>query len=944
VALVRSGSTITIYVNGNSSGTFTSTANFSDTNTGIGIALTYTPTSQFFGYISNFRILKGTALYTTNFTPSTTPLTAISGTSLLTCQSNRFIDNSANNFAITVSGDTRISGFIPFTPNISYTTQGSGYFDGSGDYVSISSGMNVASNDFTIETWIFPTAWTSEYGSIFSTRPSENTVGATDVWVLGVHNTGYPYVYSGAFQIQGSAGQIVLNRWTHLAVTRSGSTMRLFVNGVLVQTSTSLQNYTVSTAAIGANTNGSQPFTGLLADLRLVVGTAVYTSSFTPPVEPLTAVTNTRLLTLATNQSPDNSRFIDSSGRNFAVTRVGNVTQGSFSPYGNFWSNYFDGTGDYLNTATLPSVGSGDFTIEFWLYYTGGNGYTAFVVTQGGSPQIYYGLNTGGLNPFVWNGSSAQLTTSTSITKNTWQHHALVRISGNITIYLDGTAIGTTSYSNSITTGIVAIGHNGSNIQNVTGYMSNLRFIVGTAIYTSNFTPPTSPLTAVSETNLLTCQSNRFIDNSTNNFTITRVGNTRVTKFSPFKPSVGYSTATNGGSSYFDGGDGVLITATDAATFGTGDYTVELWLNLSSNTQGYPHVFNLSTADTNAGSPMAIFFLDSQNNSPQAFIFVIKLGSDNYITGYTQNNFYNTWRHIAISRTGTSARVFIDGVLVTTLTDSVNYSGAYRIRSGYFINENGTFSMAGYTSDIRVIKGTALYTSNFTPPAAPVARTAETTLLLSYTGSGVVDETGQNNLETVGNARISTTVKKYGTGSMYFDGTGDNLLIPYSPALVLRSDFTIELWFYAVAKNNMILNFGGGTGIAWASYELVNNADGVNFAASSANSGYDIGSELGTTGRIGTIELNTWNHLAVTRSGNVYRGFVNGIQGYTQTLSLTPYDTGSRGLAIGSNYATTWGTGTPTSVINGYIDDLRITQGVARYTANFTPPARLPGK
>ena len=81
--------------------------------------------------------------------------------------------------------------------------------------------------------------------------------------------------------------------------------------------------------------------------------------------------------------------------------------------------------------------------------------------------------------------------------------------------------------------------------------------------------------------------------------------------------------------------------------------------------------------------------------------------------------------------------------------------------------------------------------------------------------------------------------------------------------------------------------------------------------------------------------------MAVSRSGNVYRGFVNGVQGYTQTLSLTPYDTGTRGLAIGSNYSTTWGSGTPANVVNGYIDDLRITQGVARYTSNFTPTARL---
>lgn len=958
VAMVYNNTTgfITGYINGVSafsvakSGTPQAPSGYT-LNIGSTIGITYN------GYISNLKIVRGDILYTSNFTPSSIPLTTDANTSLLTCQSNRFIDKSTNNFAITAYGSTSISGLIPFTPNIAYTTQGSGYFDGSGDYVSISSGMNVGTNDFTLETWILPTAWTSENGSIFSTRPSNSTANATDVWALGVNNTGYPYVYSGAFQIQGSAGQIVLNRWTHLAVTRSGSTMRLFVNGALVQTSTSLQNYTVSTAAIGANTNGSEPFTGLIAELRLVVGAAVYTSSFTPPVEPLTAITNTRLLTLTTNQSPDNSRFIDSSGRNLQVNRVGNATQGSFSPYGSHWSNYFDGNGDYLtlNSSAALGLGSSDFTLELWAYFDNASAtndqpfYTNITASGYLSNTFWFGKaanSSGKVAFFVYNYSSSTyfITEPTLPPENQWVHYALVRNGNTFTIYRNGTSTVSSTFSGAVTgstsPGIIARALDGVATDMFSGYISNFRLVKGAAVYTTSFTPSTTPLTAIAGTSLLTCQNNRFTDNSVNNFTVTRNGDTRITKFSPFKPSVGYTTASNGGSSYFDGsGDGILLPATDAATFGTGDYTVELWLNLTSSTQYYPQAFNLSTADTNAASPMAIFFQDG----PLSYRFGIKLGSDNIITGYTQSNFYNTWRHIAISRTGTSARVFIDGVLVTTLTDSVNYSGAYRIRSGYFINESGTFYMAGYISDIRVVKGTALYTSNFTPPAAPVARTGETTVLLKHTGSGVVDDTGQNNLETVGNARISNAVKKYGTGSMYFDSTGDNLLIPYNPLLVLKRDFTIELWFYAVAKidYNMILNFGGGEGIAWASYELVNNADGINFAASSANSGYDIGSELGSTGRIGTITLNTWNHLAVTRSGNVYRGFVNGVQGYTQTLSLTPYDTGTRGLAIGSNYSTTWGSGTPANVVNGYIDDLRITQGVARYTSNFTPPARL---
>ncbi len=209
----------------------------------------------------------------------------------------------------------------------------------------------------------------------------------------------------------------------------------------------------------------------------------------------------------------------------------------------------------------------------------------------------------------------------------------------------------------------------------------------------------------------------------------------------------------------------------------------------------------------------------------------------------------------------------------------------------------------------------------------------------SLNPAGRFIDSSRNNftITSNGDSRLSTSQYKFGGASAYFDGTADNLLINYNNAFNLSGDFTIEVWFYPITLNGgMILNFAGGLNIAWASYELVNNTDGINFAGSSANNGYDIGSETGATGRIGTVSVNTWNHIAVTRQGNVYRGYINGVQGYTQTLALTPYNPNARGLAIGSNYATTWGV-TPATVLNGYLDELRITKGVARYTANFTP-------
>ena len=257
------------------------------------------------------------------------------------------------------------------------------------------------------------------------------------------------------------------------------------------------------------------------------------------------------------------------------------------------------------------------------------------------------------------------------------------------------------------------------------------------------------------------------------------------------------------------------------------------------------------------------------------------------------------------------------------------------------VSRTGTITFKA-SDGISVASAISTFTITF-----KIVNSNQTTMLLKASGnngtnvSGITDASSSSQ-SIFGTGNIATqafTPYHPGGYSAYFDDVGDNLLTDYSSGLHLSGDFTIECWFWPENRGGMILNHGGGSGIAWASFELVNQSDGINFAASSANTSYDIGSETGATGRIGTVELFTWNHLAVTREGNVYRGFVNGVEGYTQTLSLTPYNTSTRGLAIGSNYSSTWGNASNiSSVIKGYVSDVRIVKGTALYTGDFTPP------
>ena len=116
-AIVRSGTTITMYLNGVSVGSATSSYNFNSTATAsIGSALNANPTYPIYGYLSNFRMVKGSAVYSSAFTPPTKPLAAISGTSLLTCSTKLDKDLSANNFTITVNGSPVNYMLTPFAP------------------------------------------------------------------------------------------------------------------------------------------------------------------------------------------------------------------------------------------------------------------------------------------------------------------------------------------------------------------------------------------------------------------------------------------------------------------------------------------------------------------------------------------------------------------------------------------------------------------------------------------------------------------------------------------------------------------------------------------------------------------------------------------------------------------------------------------------------------
>ena len=159
-----------------------------------------------------------------------------------------------------------------------------------------------------------------------------------------------------------------------------------------------------------------------------------------------------------------------------------------------------------------------------------------------------------------------------------------------------------------------------------------------------------------------------------------------------------------------------------------------------------------------------------------------------------------------------------------------------------------------------------------------------------------------------GNAQISTAQSKFGGAAGLFDGTGDFLSFP-GISIGTSTDCTLECWFYRTGGEALFGDSSGGN------YQLLAVFAGKLYA-------YWNGNEV----EGGTVTNSTWHHAAVTRSSGTMRLFLNGTllataAGNTQTFSIAK-------VAQATNR----------SDFNGYIDDARVTVGVARYTASFTPP------
>ncbi len=632
-----------------------------------------------------------------------------------------------------------------------------------------------------------------------------------------------------------------------------------------------------------------------------------------------------------------NNTFLDGSTNNFTITRNGNTTQGTFSPFSQTgWGNYFNGSSRLSSTTgNVLNWGTNNFTVEMWVYLTTTS--SNMMLLEGPTNNDFQLFVESGILKAGFGGAGVSVSyTLPSTFANTWNHIAVVR-SGTSTnqtaLYVNGVSQSTGTWSSSGAATGFQIAR--TSAYTLYGYVSGVRVIQNQALTSGNFTPPTAQVTTSSvgwtganvagsltgTVSLLLCTSNRFVDSSGTVSTITIGGSPSVQAFSPFNPTASWSAATYGGSGYFDG-SGDYLTAPSNAAFtldSTGDFTVECWIYPTASLATSPVVIILSNvADYNSAYTNRWGLIASGST----------LGWLNSNGGFgiqtSTLTLLNTWTHVAVVRSGSTITMYVNGVASGTQTTTQSYTTQSALGVGYV---SGATAFPGYISNARVVKGTAVYTSAFTPPTAPLTAITNTSLLLNFTNAGVYDATSKNDLETVGNAQISTTISaKWGSGSIYLDGT--NSRFNFSPPnlfILGTAAFTFETWFYPVAAGGsgtiFTCKLSGGRGfyLVWSTgsvLRLLVNA-GTNWNV-------DISSSA--------LTLNTWHHIAVTRSGSTFYLLADGSLANSQggvsgeICSTVPI------VKIGSDDAN------GSLMTQSYLQDTRFTNGIARYTGAYTVP------
>ncbi len=723
IAVVRSGNAFALFINGvreavnNWSGSLTVDAT-------VGWA------GNFLGYYSNLRLDIGTAVYSpysSSIVIPTEPLEPIAQTKLLFFKKVEYPrDYSANNIAFimttnTVNANWDLQQFNPLVPESEYPTVREPWSAFFATPASISVYDETAflfnENDFTLELSVF-----TESGALNLYCEKYSTSDAIRLYV----DKSQVFANQLRLDVNGvnvmSGEGLTDNVWTHLVVAREGQTLRLFKDSTLIGTFTDTNDHEFDHVALIKT--GVENFSGYIQDLRVVKGTAVYTTEAVAPTAPLTAITGTVLLTC--NQSA----LIDQSNENLFVERLGHVVPIRKAPFTVEDILYLPDilTGSIACSATssmvVPAspdlvIGSNDFIIEMFIRKTDTNTFDEYIFdwrSGSGTGNSYFfkwgtsGATSRTLRYTLTGGSSIVGPSSDAINSTApfkaWLHVAISRTSGTTRMFIDGVMQGSFVDNTVYVTNPLTLGNRYNSGAPFLGSISNVRIRIGES-YASNFTPPTSALLPTPRTHLLLdFKSYSVLDASVAN-NITVVGN----------PVVDVEPVSERKCLYFPGDvDYLNVPYQHYLEAGSGDFTIMCWMKPETKS-GSKVIIGAWLASPNSNRS---FLLRLLTNNTLEFFYAAHSLTVVFLT--TVNTIVvDEFNHVAVIRKNNTIKIYINGVESATGNVSGNVLAVNNtdISIGHS-SFAGSVTYQGWMDDIVFVR-TALYSEDFTPPATHVS-------------------------------------------------------------------------------------------------------------------------------------------------------------------------------------------------------------------------------
>lgn len=766
--------------------------------------------------------------------------------------------------------------------------------------------LTFGTGDWTIEAWIYPTDistqvaiisnWTATAGQFQLRRTTANRLEI----VYNLNGT--------TTTLTGTIGFITPDKWTHVCARRSGANLSICIDGVQSATanvgSTTISG-TGQVIRVGVQAAAVNPFRGFISNARIVIGTSIYSgTTFNVPMQLDPAESGTQYLVCAA------PTFKDLSANNLTVAGLGTYPVApqvsTFTPYG--------GQSPLTSNPALGAEPSGIYSSSDLATYS---------VSRAIVPYDPYGKYVRTLI----HGSGWRQTENNDIAAlQNYSYTAATStastIGGGNTLTIGGTVTGTFTVGMPIT---------GTGVREGTAIVGYGTGTGGAGTYYVSGEDQTVASTA--------------IDGVDSGYYVTKTATSGHTihvtqgSFSPFSLANWGYLNDNATASYVDTG------ASANLSFGTGDYTIEFWV-----------MFPVVTASK--------YILDMRSGGANVAPSIITNASSQIeLNGIFNSAFIPVryrWYHVALCRSGGTARFYIDGVQTASVANSTNYTFATPFAR--FAAAGDATTPTNWTnitfSNVRIIKGQALYTGGFTPSqyaltnntvgatgAGAATKLTGTVALLTFQDGRFKDNSGNalsvtpKGNTTAAAARIITYAPIYTNrpyspgsagGSIYFSGDSSYLTMAGANTNCAfgTDDFTIECWIYptSIAAVQLFFDTMGGTTTGRLTLQYETNE--------SVSVTYGAGSNF-LTSTADTAPISAWTHIYVTRISGTSYLYINGVQQSTTTTNPSFICDANRPI-LGSN-----GSGPPANVFKGYISGLRILRTGALLTSVPTEPPQM---